>query len=140
MEKRYSLKWMRSVSVDRKSKTCPEQGRRVQNLKLVGIVASVIILTIGGAAVYAQQPKKVARICYLGNAVTGRQAIYIRMFRERLRELGYIEGQNSTIVYRDFEGKVERLPALAAELVGLECDVIVTQGNEAAQAAKDATR
>src|SRR6185436_6666823 len=88
----------------------------------------------------AQQPKKVARICYLGNAVSGRQAIYIKMFRERLRELGYVEGQNITIEYRDFEGKVERLPELAAELVRLNCDVIVTQGNEAAEAAKNATK
>ena len=83
-----------------------------------------------GAMAEAQQPKKVARICYLGNAVSGRQAIYIKMFRERLRELGYVEGQNITIEYRDFEGKVERLPDLAAELVRLNCDVIVTQGNE----------
>jgi putative tryptophan/tyrosine transport system substrate-binding protein len=88
----------------------------------------------------AQQPKKVARMCYLGNAVSGRQAIYIKTFRERLRELGYVEGQNITIEYRDFEGKVERLPELAAELVRLNCDVIVTQGNEAAEAAKNATK
>jgi putative tryptophan/tyrosine transport system substrate-binding protein len=88
----------------------------------------------------AQQAKRVARICYLGNAVAGRQAIYIKAFRERLRDLGHVEGQNLTIEYRDFEGKVERLPGLAAELVGLNCDVIVTQGNEAAEAAKNATK
>src|SRR5437773_12357360 len=103
------------------------------------ILLGVLLLAFAGLT-EAQQPKKVARICYLGNAVSGRQAIYIKMFRERLRELGYVEGQNITIEYRDFEGKVERLPDLAAELVRLNCDVIVTQGNEAAEAAKNATK
>ena len=99
-----------------------------------------LAIALCAAVAEAQQAKKVARICYLGNAVAGRQAIYIKAFRERLRDLGHVEGQNITIEYRDFEGKVERLPDLAAELVGLNCDVIVTQGNEAAQAAKNATK
>ena len=64
----------------------------------------------------------------------------MKPFRERLREIGYIEGQNITIEYRYCEGKVERLPDLAAELVRLNCDVIVTQGTEAAEAAKNATK
>ena len=84
----------------------------------------------------AQQPKKVARICYLGGT-SFNAAINIKQFRERLRELDYIEGQNITIEYRYHEGKVERLPDLAAELVRLNCDVIVTNGTEAAQTAKD---
>jgi putative tryptophan/tyrosine transport system substrate-binding protein len=57
-----------------------------------------------------------------------------------LSELGYIEGQNITIEYRYFDGKVERLPELAAELVRLNCEVIVAIGNEAAGAAKNATK
>ena len=113
---------------------------KIKNRKLVGLSVIAVMLLVLGAIAEAQQPKKVARICYLGNAVSGRQAIYIKMFRERLRELGYVEGQNITIEYRDFEGKVERLPDLAAELVRLNCDVIVTQGNEAAEAAKNATK
>jgi len=84
----------------------------------------------------AQQPKKVARICYLGGTAST-SAINIKPFRERLRELGYIEGQSITIEYRHHEGKVERLPDLAAELVRLNCDVIVTNGTEAAEAAKN---
>jgi hypothetical protein len=60
----------------------------------------------------AQQAVRVYRIGYLGNAVSGRQAIYVKTFRERLRELGHVEGQNTTIEYRDFEGKVERLQVL----------------------------
>ena len=121
-----------ALSDNRKSK--------IKNRKLVGLSVIAVMLLVLGAMAEAQQPKKVARICYLGNAVSGRQAIYIKMFRERLRELGYVEGQNITIEYRDFEGKIERLPDLAAELVRLNCDVIVTQGNEAAEAAKNATK
>jgi ABC-type uncharacterized transport system substrate-binding protein len=103
------------------------------------VVVVVVLLAVAVIA-EAQQPKKVARICYLGNAISGRQAAYVKTLRERLRELGHLEGQNITIEYRDFEGKVERLPGLAAELVGRNCDVIVTQGNEAAEAAKSATK
>jgi ABC-type uncharacterized transport system substrate-binding protein len=111
----------------------------VKKAAVPSIVVAGILLAVTVIA-EAQQPKKIARICYLGNAVSGRQAVYVKTFRERLRELGHVEGQNTTIEYRDFEGKVERLPGLAAELVGLNCDVIVTQGNEAAEAAKSATK
>ena len=83
----------------------------------------------------AQQPKKLARICYLGNTVSN-TAEAIKPFQQRLREIGYIEGQNLTIDYRYFEGQIERLQNLAAEFVRLNCDVIVTQGIEAAEAAK----
>jgi len=62
------------------------------------------------------------------------------MFRERLRGLGYVEGQNSTIESRLYEGKLERLPDLTAELVRLNCDVILTTGTEAVEAAKNATK
>ena len=103
-------------------------------------VALIVLLFAFCVSAQAQQPKKVARICYLGNAISGRQAINIKTFRERLGDLGYVEGQNIAFEYWDFEGKVERLAGLAAELVGLNCDVIVTQGNEAAEAAKNATK
>lgn len=86
----------------------------------------------------AQQPAKVPRIGYLGNTASGQAgAVGMKTFRERLRELGYIEGQNITIEPRFWEGKVERLPDLAAELVRLNCDVILTTGTEAAQTAKN---
>jgi putative ABC transport system substrate-binding protein len=84
----------------------------------------------------AQQPKKLARICYLANTVTA-TAEYIKPFQQRLRELGYIEGQNVLIDYRYFEGQIERAQNLAAEFVRLNCDVIVTQGSETAKAAKN---
>jgi putative ABC transport system substrate-binding protein len=60
--------------------------------------------------------------------------------RERLRDLGYIEGQNIAFEPRYFEGKVERLPELAAGLVRLNCEVILTSGSEQATAAKNATK
>src|SRR5438309_9044585 len=106
---------------------------------IVLLVAVFVILATGGAVVEAQQPKKVARIGYLGNTAST-SAISIKSFRERLSELGYIEGQNITIEYRYFDGKVERLPELAAELVRLNCAVIVAIGNEATGAAKNATK
>ena len=60
-------------------------------------------------------------------------------FRQGLRELGYVEGENVVVESRSAEGKLDRLPALAAELVRLKVDVIVTGGSEATRAAKEAT-
>jgi putative tryptophan/tyrosine transport system substrate-binding protein len=84
----------------------------------------------------AEQPKKVHRIGYIASTTTDRRSTNTTAFRERLRELGYVEAQNIVIEYRYFEGKIERLPELATELVRLKCDVIVTTGTEAADAAK----
>ena len=104
---------------------------------VLSILFVMVLLAIGVIA-EAQQPKKVPRIGYLGNTASGQAgALGMETFRERLRELGYIEGQNITIEPRYWEGKVERLPDLAAELVRLNCDVILTTGTEAAQAAKN---
>jgi putative tryptophan/tyrosine transport system substrate-binding protein len=63
----------------------------------------------------------------------------IEAFRQGLRELGYVEGKNIVIDWRHHEGKVDRLPALAAELVRLKVDIIVTAGAPAARVAKEAT-
>jgi putative ABC transport system substrate-binding protein len=83
----------------------------------------------------AQQPKKVPRIGFLSDS---RQS-WDEAFRQGLRELGYVEGQNITIEYRYAEGKVERLPDLAGELVRLNVDVIVAGGTQAISAAKQST-
>jgi len=101
---------------------------------LVCLLATALLTTAPPAE--AQQAKKVARIGYLGGTAST-AAFNLKPFRERLRELGYIEGQNITIEIRHHEGKVERLPDLAAELVRLNCDVIVTNGTDAAEAAKN---
>src|SRR6266436_7323732 len=90
-------------------------------------------------AAETQQPTKIARIGYLSlNLVPNR---HLReAFRQGLRDVGYVEGRNVVIEYRDAEGKPERLPALAAELVALKVDVIVAATVLAALAAKQTTK
>ena len=91
------------------------------------------------AAAEAQQAAKVPRIGLLaGTLAVGSRTV--EAFRQGLRDLGYVEGRNLVIEYRDAEGKLERLPALAAELVALKVDVIVASNTPAALAAKQATR
>jgi putative ABC transport system substrate-binding protein len=91
-------------------------------------------------AAEAQQAGKVYRIGYLASNLAASPQLH-EAFRQGLRDLGYFEGRNVAIEYRDGEGKLERLPALAAELVALKVDVIVTGGGTpAALAAKQATR
>src|SRR5687767_9517624 len=79
---------------------------------LLSILIAVMLLAVAVVA-EAQQPKKIPRIGYLGNTASGQAGAGWKTFRERLRELGYIEGQNITIEPRFWEGKVERLPDLA---------------------------
>src|SRR5262245_65032511 len=76
----------------------------------------------------AQQPAKVSRIGYLALAPLSTVSPRIEIFRQSLRELGYVEGKNMVIEYRHAEGKLDRLSALSAELVRLKVDVIVTGG------------
>jgi ABC-type uncharacterized transport system substrate-binding protein len=90
-------------------------------------------------AAEGQQAAKVARIGYLATFLAIGPHL-IEAFRQGLRDLGYVEGRNVVIEYRDAEGKYERLPALAAELVALKVDVIVGSGTPAPLAAKQATR
>ena len=87
------------------------------------------LLALGAAplAAEAQQAAKVARIGYLSPNLAANPHLR-EAFRQGLRDLGYVEGRNVVIEYRDAEGKLERLPALAAELVALKVDVIVTVG------------
>ena len=89
--------------------------------------------------VEAQPTKKVFRIGLLSGARPSPMPPTIEAFRQGLRELGYIEGQNISVEYRFAEGKEERYAILAAELVNLGVDVIVTQGTQATVAAKQAT-
>jgi putative tryptophan/tyrosine transport system substrate-binding protein len=87
----------------------------------------------------AQQPGKVPRIGYLSGSPPSAIAQWIEAFRQGLRELGYMEGKNIIIEWRSGEGKRDRLPALAAELVRLKVDLIVTGGPLVTRAAKEAT-
>jgi putative tryptophan/tyrosine transport system substrate-binding protein len=88
----------------------------------------------------AQQPTKIPRIGYLtGSASLSANPTWHEAFRQDLRDLGYVEGKNMIIEWRYAEAKPERLPALAAELVQLQVDVIVTGGEAATRPAKEAT-
>ena len=91
------------------------------------------------ASAEAQQPTKIPRIGYLSGGSPSAVSARTEAFRQGLRELGYVEGKNIVIEYRYAEGKLDRLPALAAELVRLKVDVIVTGGATATRAAKEAT-
>ena len=86
-----------------------------------------------------QQPAKVARIGFLEASTPSAIAARVEAFRQGLRDLGYVEGKNVVIEYRYAEGNFDRLPALAAELVRLNVNVIVTGGPTAIPAAKAAT-
>ena len=139
----YKKSWFRlrnSPSGNPKSKTCPESYRRIQNPKLVWIVAIALTFALCGVVVDAQQPGKVPRIGYLsgGNSSSDNSALN-EAFRQGLRELGYVEGKNVAIEWRYAEGKLDRVPALAAELVRLKVDVIVTGGQGATGPAHEAT-
>jgi putative tryptophan/tyrosine transport system substrate-binding protein len=92
------------------------------------------------ASAEAQQPKKVHRIGYLSNTDPVGESARSEAIRLALRELGYIEGQNIAIEYRYVEGKRDRAPELAAELVRLKVDLIVVAGGTTTQAAKNATK
>jgi putative ABC transport system substrate-binding protein len=91
------------------------------------------------SAVQAQQPTKIHRIGFLDEGSISLRAHLWYALRQQLRELGYLEGQNIAFESRAAEGKVERLPELAAELVRLKVTIIVTAGNRTALAAKKAT-
>ena len=102
------------------------------------------ITFLGGTAVawpldaLAQQTSKVWRIGML-DTTSATHNPNVDAFRRELRQLGYVEGQNLIIEYRSGEGRIERFPELAVELVRLKVDVVVTRGTPAALAAKNAT-
>ena len=104
------------------------------------ILFVVVLLVLGGTA-QAQQPNKVSRIGYLVAGDAASDSARADAVRLGLRELGYIEGQNIAIEYRYAEGKIDRLPELAAELVHVKVDVIVVAGGDVLiRAAKSATK
>jgi putative tryptophan/tyrosine transport system substrate-binding protein len=122
--------WMPSWSFrsdNRKSK--------IQNLKWVGL----LVLLVGCVGIVeAQQAVKVPRVGIL--FIGGRDQPHLEAFKQGLRERGYTEGKNILLEYRYAEGKEDRLPQLAAELVQLKVDVIVVTADVSAQAAQQATK
>ena len=88
---------------------------------------------------HAQKPAKIPPIGFLNSVSLSTYSARIEAFRQGLRELGYVEGKNIVIELRSVEGKLDRVSELAAELVRLKVDVIVTSGPTATRAAKEAT-
>jgi putative ABC transport system substrate-binding protein len=105
----------------------------------VALVALVLWLLAGSPAVEAQSPPRFYRIGVLEPTSAATNAANLNAFRQGLRELGYVEGQDFVIEYRSSDGREERYAQLATELVRLKVDLILTRGTPAALAAKNAT-
>ncbi len=107
-------------------------------LRTIGLISTLALgLLAGPLPAEAQQAGKVYRIGYLSPRLS---SVRRKAFREGLHELGYIEGQNVAIEERFAEGKRDRFPELAAELVGLNLDVIFAFGTSTVRALKKATK
>ena len=113
-----------------------KENQMKKKLTVLTLCATLFALCI---PVWAQQPARIPRIGILVTSSTSFISARVEAFRQRLHELGYVEGKNIVIEYRYAEGKPERLPDLAAELVRLKIDVIVTVGGPSVLAAKKAT-
>ena len=108
--------------------------------KIIILFALCFVLAAQPLSAQAQQTEKIRRIGFLAVNSPSADKHLDEAFRQSLRELGWVEGRNITIEYRSAEGKADRLPALAAELVNAKVDVIVSAGGTpGAQAAKKAT-
>jgi putative ABC transport system substrate-binding protein len=130
-DKVFRIRLFGSQSGNRKQK----MGKRTW----AGLIAIVCALTVCGAVAQAQQTTKVISIGYLSGPSLSANAARIEAFRQGLRELSYVEGKNIVIEWRSADGKLDRLPALAAELVRLKVAVIVTSGGALTRRAKEAT-
>ena len=131
MNRRFWVRWPDSFSDNLKS--------NIENQKWPGIFVIALTFAFGGAAATAQQPAKIPRIAHLSGSSLSSMAARIEAFRQGLRELGYVEGKNIVIEWQSAEGKFDRLPALATELVRLRVDIIVSAGPAPTRALKDAT-
>ncbi len=110
-------------------------------LRTFGLISTLVLgLLAGPLPAEAQQPTKIPKIGYLGMTSLSKNAARTEAFRQGLRELGYVEGKNIIIEWRSAEGKRDRLPALAAALVGLNVDIIVSAGGSVTRPLKEATR
>src|SRR5258705_8720476 len=108
--------------------------------KKIAVLTLCAMLFALCASAQAQQPIKIVRIGFLDTSTASGMAGLLEAFRQELSKLGWIEGKNIIIEYRFAENKgADRLPDLAAELVRLKVDLIVTTGNPSALAAKKAT-
>ena len=126
--KRLGSRSLNAYSDNRKSK--------IQNLKWLALSALLFALSLPAQA---QQPKKIPRIGYLSASSAAEALSRTEAFRRGLRELGYVEGENIVVEFLYADGKFDRLPALAVELVQLAPDLIWLHSTPAAVAVKQAT-
>ena len=108
--------------------------------KIIGFALGALLFALCTSVEAQQATKRIPRVGFLSLNTAFVQKDRVEAFREALRKLGYVEGQNIIIDYRFADGKSERLPGLVAELVALKVDVMVTAGNSATAPAKDATK
>ena len=127
MTKRSWVRWLDFFFDNRKSK--------IEN----GLSVIAFVLVTVGAVAQAQPPTKIPRIGFLIASSPSTIAPRLEAFRQGLRELGYAEGKNIVIEFRYAEGKVDRMPDLAAQLVRLKVDIIFSTGPQSTRAAKEAT-
>jgi putative ABC transport system substrate-binding protein len=109
-------------------------------MKRLAVALFAILFLAAPLAVEAQAVGKVPRIGLLSPFSPAATALWHQAFREGLRDLGWVEGRNISIEYRYAEGRADRLPDLAADLVSLKVDIVVAATATDALAAKDATR
>jgi putative ABC transport system substrate-binding protein len=110
------------------------------SFRTLSIISLALCLLAAPLPTAAQPPPKIPQIGYLGSGTPSVGAPLLEAFRQGLRELGYVEGQTISIHYRWAEGRPDRFPPLAAELIDLRVDVIVTSNNAAVSALQQATR
>ncbi len=117
-------------------------GGRMSSLGTCIALVSLLVANRAAAPLVAaaQPPPKIPRIGYLGPTSPSAGARLLESFRQGLREQGYVEGQNIFVDYRWAEGRPDRFPPLAAELIHLRVDAIVTYNNAAVAALQQATR
>src|SRR5437867_32543 len=127
-----------TVGSEQKAVSSEKTGEKHMTKSILFWLLATVLLTTASPA-EAQQPKKVPRIGFLGPTSLSTIPARIDAFRQGLRDLGYVEGKNIVIEWRFAEGKLDRLSELAAELVRLKVDIIVTSSAAPTHAAKEAT-
>jgi putative ABC transport system substrate-binding protein len=111
----------------------------IQNPKWWGLSLIVFAFVVAGAVAQAQQGEKIPHIGYLSGSSLSVIGARTEAFRQGLRDLGYVEGKNIVIEWRSAEGNFDRLPELAAELVSLKVNVIVSPGPAVTRRVKETT-
>jgi len=108
-------------------------------IERVFVFICLLLTVLLAGLIEAQQPAKIPRIGFLASASPSVVSDRFEAFQQGLRELGYVEGKNIVIESRYAEGKLDQLPALAAELVALKVEILVSAGPIPTRAAKEAT-